>query len=369
MRRFNLALLITFAISACWELPAGDFTSPYYWSDLFLDKYADELVVGELEPGPTALDEPRVVLLITGVTISEQWFDPIVARLERDGFVPVVYEPPALLSGSLFQAAHDLAEVVAQVRDDSGQDKIDILAECTGGVIARYYIQTLGGNEFVSRMVTFVSPQQGVDKAPWAASIAGWPALDDLTPGSAFLTAVNSAPLPEDVPFTSIYTCTDEYIRPYQTSIIEGATNIGLCDGLVGHFETFFNPDIYLIMHAALTEPTGQEVDAAATPEVSDVPGGDGAPEPENDDDPELADAPEIGGGLFQTGSDFGTVPGADPAIEPLGPPSSRSLLEADEDAVESLGCNANGSPGSGLAFVAPFLVLLALRRRLAPSA
>jgi MYXO-CTERM domain-containing protein len=53
---------------------------------------------------------------------------------------------------------------------------------------------------------------------------------------------------------TSIYSCTDEYIQPSETSIIEGATNIGLCDGFVGHFEFFYDPDIYLIMHAALTD-------------------------------------------------------------------------------------------------------------------
>jgi hypothetical protein len=56
------------------------------------------------------------------------------------------------------------------------------------------------------------------------------------------------------VKVTSIYTCRDEYIQPYTTSIVPGATNIGLCDGFVGHFQTFYDPDIYLIMHAALVE-------------------------------------------------------------------------------------------------------------------
>jgi hypothetical protein len=231
----------------------GDPTSPYYWGDFFLAKYADELVVpDELEPGPPPLAEPRAVLLITGVTIPAEWFNPIVARLERDGFVPIVYEPPELLSGDLFQASEDLGDVIQQVLADTGQDKIDILAECTGGVIARHYVQSLGGDAYVSRLVTFVSPQNGVAKAPWAASIAGWPALYDLSPGSEFLTAVNSKT--PNVPMTSIYTCSDEYIRPYQTSIVEGATNIGLCDEFVGHFQTFYDPDIYLIMHAALTD-------------------------------------------------------------------------------------------------------------------
>jgi uncharacterized protein (TIGR03382 family) len=249
------AILPALAAATCQGLPAGDITSPYYWGDFMLDKYADELVVGELEPGPEPLSEPRAVLLITGVTIPAAWFDPIVARLERDGFRPVVWEPPALLSGSLFEASEMLAEVVDEVRAESGQDTIDILAECTGGVIARHYVQSLGGDAYVDRLVTFVSPQAGLPAARYAAKIAGWPALRDLTPGSEFLQAVADVPLPPGVRMTSIYTCTDEYIQPYSTSIVPGANNIGLCDGtFVGHFQTFYDPDIYLIMHGALTE-------------------------------------------------------------------------------------------------------------------
>jgi hypothetical protein len=175
------------AVSSCIELPPGDMKSPEYWGEVFLDKYAEERVIGVLEPGPTPLAEPRTVLLITGVTIPAEWFDPIVARLERDGFRPVVYEPPALLSGDLFENSEALAAVVERVRAESGQDRIDILAECTGGLIARHYIQALGGDQYVERLVTFISPQHGVAKAPLAAAFAGWPALYDLSAGSDFL--------------------------------------------------------------------------------------------------------------------------------------------------------------------------------------
>ena len=281
------AFLPVLALATCQGLPPGDITSPYYWGDYMLDKYADELVVGDLEPGPGALDEPRTVLLITGVTIPQAWFGPIVARLERDGFRPVIWEPPALLSGSLFEASEQLGDVVQQVLAESGQDRIDILAECTGGVIARHYVQSLGGDAYVRRLVTFVSPQAGLPAARFAAKIAGWPALYDLTPGSAFLQAVASKPLPASVAMTSIYTCTDEYIQPYTTSIVPGATNIGLCDGsFVGHFQTFYDPDIYLIMHAALTDGDQANDDDSK----ADDPAGD-------DDEAEAGDAHEDAAG------------------------------------------------------------------------
>ncbi len=277
MTRSLSVFLAATLLAGCPELPPGDITSPFYWSEVFLDKYERELEVGPLEPGPAPLEEPRAVLLITGVTIQARWFDPIVARLERDGFVPVMYEPPELLSGDLFQASEDLADVVDRVLADTGQDKIDILAECTGGLIARHYIQSLGGDAKVSRLVTFVSPQHGLPKAALAYDLVGWPALDDLTPGSAFLEAVNGVPLPDNVPVTSIYTCTDEYIQPYTTSIIPGATNIGLCDGFVGHFQTFYDPSIYLVMHTALTAPLPDDG-------VADEPGTDPGSDPGRDD-------------------------------------------------------------------------------------
>ncbi len=280
------------------DLPTGDKTSPHYWGDVFLDKYAEELVLDALEPGPDPLDEPRVVLLITGVTIPAEWFDPLVARLERDGFIPVVYEPPELLSGDLFENSELLGEVVEQVRDEYGEDKIDILAECTGGLIARHYIQSLGGQDKVSRLVTFISPQAGLPKAAWAESIAGWPALTDLTPDSEFLQAVADAPLPEGLPVTSIYTCTDEYIQPYTTSIIPGATNIGLCDQFVGHFEFFYDPDIYLVMHDALTQPVGTaevpDDDSRDDDSLNDDSRADDSP---NEADDGVAGACSVGGG------------------------------------------------------------------------
>jgi MYXO-CTERM domain-containing protein len=291
-RRFltPIALAAAFTSVSCIDLPPGDWKSPQYWGDVFLDKYADELVIDELEPGPTPLAEPRTVLLITGVTIPAAWFDPMILRLERDGFRPVVYEPPDLLSGDLFENSAALGDVVDRIRAETGEDKIDILAECTGGLIARHYIQSLGGDQYVSRLVTFISPQHGLPKAEYAAKYAGWPALYDLTPGSAFLEAVNSAPLPANVPVTSIYTCTDEYIQPYETSIIPGATNIGLCDEKVGHFQFFYDPEIYLVMHGALTEPV-----PAPTPNPND-PNDPSDPGPGADDDSAQAGCSTSGG-------------------------------------------------------------------------
>ena len=258
----HAALASLAALGTC-AVPSGNLKDPRVWGDYFLDKYAADYdeAMANIEAGPPPLAHPRTVLLITGVTIPAKSFDPIKVRLERDGFRTVVYEPPALLSGDLFENSERLADVVDGILAQTGETKIDILAECTGGLIARHYVQSLGGDEHVSRLVTFISPQHGIAKAPLAADYAGWPALYDLSPGSTFLETVNSHAVPANIPVTSIYTCTDEYIQPYETSIIPGATNIGVgCNGeFIGHFEFFYDREIYRLMHSALTVPVAED--------------------------------------------------------------------------------------------------------------
>jgi MYXO-CTERM domain-containing protein len=266
------ALAAAVALGTC-SLPSGDLKDPYVWGDYFLDKYEAErrAAMEHIEPGPGALAKPRPVLLITGVTIPAVWFDPIEARLRRDGFLPFVYEPPDLLSGDLFENSAALEDVIQRIRTETGHNRVDILAECTGGLIARHYIQALGGDKYVSRLVTFISPQHGLPKAKDAAAIAGWPALFDLTPGSEFLDTVNSGTLPANIPVTSIYTETDEYIQPFETSIIPGATNIAVGrDEFVGHFQFFYDTKLYLLMHGALTAPAPSDNEPTMPTEPTD---------------------------------------------------------------------------------------------------
>jgi hypothetical protein len=199
------------------------------------------------EPQPT-----RTVLLIPGTTIPGSYFDEMAARLSRDGFLPVVFEPPDLFTESLVTGAARISDQIDTVLAESGESRVHIVAECNGGVATRYALQVLGGWDRVDQVVTFVSAHHGTWLSPVGDWTTGFQSLADITPGSPFLTELDAAPFPAGLSFTSIYSCNDELMLPYDTSVVDGATNVLFCDYYVGHFDGFWDPVVYDRIHAAL---------------------------------------------------------------------------------------------------------------------
>jgi triacylglycerol lipase len=72
-----------------------------------------------------------------------------------------------------------------------GGDPLDVLGFSMGGVIARSWIQQLGGQRRTRRFISLGSPQQGTWTAqPWPRRL--FPGLADLRCGSALLQELNS---------------------------------------------------------------------------------------------------------------------------------------------------------------------------------
>ncbi|MCC6877259.1 MAG: hypothetical protein IT378_23340 [Sandaracinaceae bacterium] len=187
----------------------------------------------------------RTVLLVPGTMITGDYFETMAVRLEADGFDPVVYEAPDLLTGSLARGAERIGEAVDRLRAERGLDRVHIVAECNGGVATRYYLQVLGGHAAVDQVVTFVSAHHGTWLSPIGDWATGFQALEDITPGSALLATLDAAPFPPGLRMTSIYSCHDELMLPYETSVVEGATNVLFCDHFIMHLDGFWDPVVY----------------------------------------------------------------------------------------------------------------------------
>lgn len=221
-------------------------SSPELWRRLWYAKYWTRLAA-PVEAGAASppFSGTRTVLLVPGTTIGPEFFRPMAERLRRDGFDPVIWAPPDLFTDSLEVGAARIAAKVQRLLAERGATKLHIVAECDGGVAARFYATVLGGSASVDQLVTFVSAHHGSSAAPTGAWFTGWPALDDIRPGSALLARLNAAPAPRDLRFTSIYTCRDEYLWPATTSRVDGATNVELCAHPIGHFDGFWDRVVY----------------------------------------------------------------------------------------------------------------------------
>jgi hypothetical protein len=186
-------------------------------------------------PPVQALDRARgegakgpVVMLVPGSMIVSAFFDVMRQRLQVDGFTPVVYQPPDLFTGSLRDGAKGIGQAVDELRAAAGQDKILIVAECNGGVAARYYVEKLGGAAKVERFVSFVSAHNGTS---YGSSMNLYQGVNDIKPGSDFMKEMARSRPPENGPLIfSIFLCSDEIMKPFTTSEIPGAVNIEVCD-------------------------------------------------------------------------------------------------------------------------------------------
>jgi len=194
----------------------------------------------------------KTVLLIPGTAITGDYFDTMAARLMADGFQPRVFVPPDLFTDSLALGAQRIADEVTATLAATGEDRVHIVAECDGGVATRYYVEVLGGAAHVDQMVTFVSAHHGTITSPIGQVVTGWQAMSDITPGSPFLEQLNSIPFPTGLKMTSIYTCHDEFISPYQTSVVDGATNVLFCQHYIAHLDGFWDSVVYARILAAL---------------------------------------------------------------------------------------------------------------------
>lgn len=167
-----------------------------------------------------------LVMLVTGSMIVSDFFDSVSARLVREGFRVVVYQPEDLLTASLEKSAHDIDCAVKSVLATTGEDKLLMIAECNGGVAARYWMTQLGGDRYVDRFVTFVSAHHGT--APAVINVCS--SFKEIEPDSPFLRKMDETGLPENTEMISIFMTKDEVMMPSTTSVVEGAVNIEVCD-------------------------------------------------------------------------------------------------------------------------------------------
>jgi triacylglycerol lipase len=131
----------------------------------------------------------------------------------------------------------------------AAEQSIDLVGFSMGGLVARYYIQRLGGIGRVRRFITISSPHKGT----WAAFLRGNRGARQMRPGSEFLEDLNrDAATLGQVEFTTIWTPFDLMIVPADSSRLEVGRSIRV--NVAAHPLMVRAPRVLDLVHRLLTE-------------------------------------------------------------------------------------------------------------------
>jgi hypothetical protein len=105
------------------------------------------------------------ILLVHGLVDNRSIFTVLRRALRRRGFGRVWTLNYHVLTQDVRAAARRLDQAVEAICEQTGYERIHVIGHSLGGLIARYYVQRMGGDERVHTLVTLGSPHGGTRAA------------------------------------------------------------------------------------------------------------------------------------------------------------------------------------------------------------
>lgn len=217
------------------------------------------LVIGDVEAAGTP------ILLIHGLVDNRSIFAVLRRGLRRRGFGRVVTVNYSVLTHDVPAAARQLGRQVEALCASTGYDRIHVVGHSLGGVIARYYVQCLGGDQRVHTLATLGSPHGGTR----TAHLLPKRLTGQLRPSSALIAEL-AAPAPScRTRFLAFHSDMDQAIVPKSSARIDhpdlAARNIALQG--VGHMSLPINGRVVheIVTTFAHLDSDGSTVTAGVT--------------------------------------------------------------------------------------------------------
>lgn len=174
----------------------------------------------EKPPSLQVTPQKRPVILLHGLFHNRAVWFLMKQRLEQCGFAVVTVNlPPFEMVETL---SRKIAETVEETMVTYDVEQVDIVGHSMGGLLARYYIEIMGGDKRVAHCILLGVPNAGSKLAPFALTPMG----RDLMPGSDFLNELNSAGLSPSVRYVTVFSHHDNLVVPAESAELTGAEAI-----------------------------------------------------------------------------------------------------------------------------------------------
>ena len=150
------------------------------------------------------------IILLHGYFHNRSAFVVMRRSLRRSGFRTVDTVNYNAFTHPIERLAEDLAEHVDEVLGTVEAHQVHLVGHSLGGIVARYYVQMLGGDEKVHSCVTLGTPHQGT----YAAYIGRGSAPRQVRPNTQLIRMLNDGAQPTRTRFVSFYSNLDGMILP-----------------------------------------------------------------------------------------------------------------------------------------------------------
>ncbi|MEU2659927.1 alpha/beta fold hydrolase [Streptomyces sp. NPDC007325] len=198
--------------------PSGLYRSGLYRSVLGSERDAPETRADASEDAPATLPDGgggRPVVLLHGFVDNRSVFLLLRRALARHGRARVESFDYSPFTCDLRTAAEALGRRIDAVRERTGRAEVDLVGHSLGGLIARYYVQRLGGDTRVRTLVMLGTPHEGTTVARLADA---HPLVRQMRPGSEVLREL-AAPAPGcRTRFVSFWSDLDQIMVPVETA-------------------------------------------------------------------------------------------------------------------------------------------------------
>ncbi|MFJ9039136.1 lipase family alpha/beta hydrolase [Streptomyces sp. NPDC102406] len=165
---------------------------------------------------PTPAKPP--VLLLHGFIDNRSIFVLLRRSLLQHGRQQIESLNYSPLTCDIRTAAALLARHVEELCERTGQERTDIVGHSLGGLIARYYVQCLGGDQRVRTLVTLGTPHAGTRVAPLADA---HPIVRQMRPGSSVIEELKRPAPGCRTRFVSFWSDLDQLMVPLETASVD----------------------------------------------------------------------------------------------------------------------------------------------------